>query len=127
MTDKERLEEIKAKYNSDNTGKLGEIIDLKLVNPYDLKYLIERVQELEIEIEELKGTIDDYSDYLNRGEIILEKINRKYWRAFHGIKAELLIVEDKLRQALNDDETEELITYESGLRKAMRLLDAKEE
>ncbi|MBU5266237.1 hypothetical protein [Virgibacillus proomii] len=57
----------------------------------------------------------------------LEKVNRKYWRAFHGIKAELLIVEDKLRQALNDDETEELITYESGLRKAMRLLDAKEE
>lgn len=52
MTDKERLEKIKVKYNA---GKLGEFIDLKLVNPYDLKYLIERVQELEEENINLKA------------------------------------------------------------------------
>lgn len=120
--DKERLEEIK------NTDISYLLYGTKLKERWEwLIQQAERVQELEIEIEELKGTIDDYSDYLNRGEIELEKINRKYWRAFHGIKAELLIVEDKLRQALNDDETEELITYEIGLRKAMRLLDAEEE
>ncbi|SIT18332.1 hypothetical protein SAMN05421787_1425, partial [Virgibacillus pantothenticus] len=34
MKDKERLEKIKVKYNAGNAGKLGEFIDLKLVNPY---------------------------------------------------------------------------------------------
>jgi hypothetical protein len=50
MTDKERLEEIKEKYNYE---RLGEFIDTKPISPYELKWLIqqaERVQELELEV-----------------------------------------------------------------------------
>ena len=52
MTDKERLENIKRKFDLDLVGRIE---DSKLISPQDLLYLIqqaERVQELEKELEE---------------------------------------------------------------------------
>ncbi|WP_077297379.1 hypothetical protein [Virgibacillus pantothenticus] len=85
MTDKERLEKIKVKYNAGNAGKLGEFIDLKLVNPYDLKYLIERVQELEKDIDEWEIVNDSWEE-INTS---LAKQNKRYREAIEYAHGEL--------------------------------------
>jgi hypothetical protein len=101
MTDKERLEKIKVKYNA---GKLGEFIDSKLVNPHDLKYLIERVQELEKDIEEWKIVNDSWEE-INTS---LAKQNQRYKQAleFYGDKKNYEISGEKTYIG-NGDFTEE--------------------
>ena len=81
---KERLEEIKEKYNYE---RLGEFIDAKLVNPYELKWLIEqaeRVQELENEYQVRQ--IEYLEEHIDR----LEQQNKRYREAIiealHGLK-----------------------------------------
>lgn len=83
MTDKEKLEEIKVKCNA---GKLGEFIDSKLVNPHDLKYLIERVQQLEDEIENLETDLWHANHFKN----LANQKNAIYRIAFKQIKLQIL-------------------------------------
>lgn len=75
---KERLQDIKKKYNYE---RLGEFLDVKPVNAYELKWLIqqaERVQELE-ELEQ------EYVD-LNRDFTKLALENKRYREALQHIR-----------------------------------------
>ncbi|KNE19063.1 hypothetical protein [Virgibacillus pantothenticus] len=101
MKDKERLEKIKVKYNAGNAGKLGEFIDLKLVNPYDLKYLIERVQELEEENINLKAIKAGNEELIKLVDERTETLENKYLalRNIHNItlKTGELVAEENKR------------------------------
>lgn len=82
---KERLQDIKKKYNYE---RLGEFIDVKPVNPYELKWLIEqaeRVQELEKENKRLEDFIETIQN-VHFVELQREKAeNRRYREALEKI------------------------------------------
>ena len=74
MTDKERLEEIKRKFDLDRIRKF---LDTNLISPQDLIYLIqqaERVQELENKLE----NVMDRHTYLEGDYYDLQKQNERY-------------------------------------------------
>ncbi|MED3738816.1 hypothetical protein P4529_18805, partial [Virgibacillus pantothenticus] len=95
------MEKIKVKYNAGNAGKLGEFIDLKLVNPYDLKYLIERVQELEEENINLKAIKAGNEELIKLVDERTETLENKYLalRNIHNItlKTGELVAEENKR------------------------------
>ena len=77
---KERLQDIKKKYNYE---RLGEFIDAKPVNPYELKWLIqqaERVQELEGTVKHAMKAIDN-TEAVRAKLINAEQQNKRYREA----------------------------------------------
>lgn len=75
---KERLEEIKTKFNYE---KLGEFIDAKLISPYDLKWLIEQAER----VKELEGTEDAFL-VSEKWRMEAEQQNKRYREALRDLK-----------------------------------------
>lgn len=99
MNGKERLEEIKEKYNYE---RLGEFIDAKPISPYELKWLIkqaERVQELEGYKESYEGVVRALD---NMSETLLkeEQQNKRYREAL-----ELLVKQETLGKDVKTGKT----------------------
>src|SRR5690554_3839398 len=107
---KERLEEIKKKYNYE---RLGEFIDAKPVNPYELKWLIEQAERVELLERENKALNDmlttlekqDITKLLNQN-VRLIKQNKRYREALEHIeRIQSVDVDQQIaRQALEGEE-----------------------
>ena len=107
---KERLQDIKKKYNYE---RLGEFIDVKLVNPYELKWLIQQAECVE-ELEDKCNYLSDMNEMLvdlngvlpDEPELYikLKKENKRYREAINNIieKAMLFGTNEEVYEAIQD-------------------------
>lgn len=81
MIDKKRLEGIKEKYNF---RSIDRFVDVKLVNPQDLKWLIQQAEKVEYWMKQHRKRCNELEDAYFKIQLI-ENQNKRYRKALEAI------------------------------------------